>query len=236
MRKKSGTKKKNMLIVTCEHGGNQVPQEYQNLFRGHEIVLCSHRGMDFGALELTQALKKRYRVPAITSQYTRLLVELNRSINHPDLFSEVVSYLPEDEKQAILKKYYYPYRKKVEAIISKNVSSKHRVLHLSIHSFTPIWEGMMRSCDIGFLYDPQRDGEREFCKNWKENIRKIDPDLRLRYNYPYRGVSDGLTTYLRKKFSSQEYIGIELEVNQHLLTSERKKEVIQIIVDSLSEF
>ena len=35
-------------------------------------------------------------------------------------------------------------------------------------------------------------------------------------NQPYKGSSDGLTTYLRNKFETSQYLGIELEVNQHL--------------------
>ena len=36
----------------------------------------------------------------------------------------------------------------------------------------------------------------------------------MRRNYPYRGTSDGLTRYLRKRYADRDYCGIELEVNQ----------------------
>ena len=227
-------KEKHSFIITCEHGGNQVPKEYQTLFNGHEMALYSHRGMDFGALELVQALKKKYKAPTITSTITRLFVELNRSLNHPNLFSEFIEHLSDIEKQTILRKYYFPYRKKVEETILKLIKEKKKVIHLSIHSFTPILNGMVRNCDIGLLYDPQHEGERIFCQKWKDELKNKSSKIKVRYNYPYKGVSDGFTTHLRKKISATQYIGIELEVNQQLLTSERKKEIIQVIVDSLS--
>jgi hypothetical protein len=39
----------------------------------------------------------------------------------------------------------------------------------------------------------------------------------VRFNYPYRGVNDGFTTANRRVFAPQEYLGVEIEVNQKLL-------------------
>jgi hypothetical protein len=74
----------------------------------------------------------------------------------------------------------------------------------------------MRLADIGLLYDPGRAGEKRFCQYWRAALRARDPDLRIRFNYPYRGAADGHTTALRKRFSARHYLGIELEVNQRL--------------------
>jgi hypothetical protein len=57
----------------------------------------------------------------------------------------------------------------------------------------------------------------------------------VRRNYPYLGVGDGLRTALRGVFSEEEYIGIELEVNQALLVgsaSERAR-LTRAVVGSL---
>jgi hypothetical protein len=43
------------------------------------------------------------------------------------------------------------------------------------------------------------------------------PEMRVRRNYPYLGKTDGLTTYLRRQFPAEQYLGIELEVNQRCL-------------------
>ena len=42
----------------------------------------------------------------------------------------------------------------------------------------------------------------------------MDKNLVVRFNYPYKGISDGFTKYLRTRFTGKQYIGIELEVNQ----------------------
>ena len=88
------------------------------------------------------------------------------------------------------------------------------MLHLAVHSFTPRWQGRLRRCDIGLLYDPRRKAERTLCRHWQELLQAHAPELRVRRNYPYRGAADGLTTYLRRKLPARAYLGIELELNQ----------------------
>ena len=43
-------------LVTCEHGGNDIPPRYAPLFRGRRALLASHRGYDPGALVTARAL------------------------------------------------------------------------------------------------------------------------------------------------------------------------------------
>ncbi len=203
-----------MLLITCEHGGNEVPEEYASLFRGARRILASHRGFDAGALELAQALAGRLEAQRVFATTTRLLVDLNRSPGHRRLFSEFSRGLDTSAKDAILAKYYTPYRQQVEALVAQAVGHVDRVLHLSVHSFTPILDGEVRHADLGLLYDPSRRREAEFCGRWQETLRMLQPGLRVRRNYPYRGVSDGLVTSLRRRFGAKQYVGIELEVNQ----------------------
>jgi predicted N-formylglutamate amidohydrolase len=201
------------LLLTCEHGGNLIPPAYAPLFHGHEDVLETHRGYDIGALELFNTMKPIADV-SFYSETSRLLVELNRSVNHGKLFSEFSSVLPQSEKDRLLKRHYQPYREQVEQMVQDFVSAGRRLLHVSVHSFTPVLEGEERKADIGLLYDPKRPYEQAYCKQWKAALNRADKDLLVRFNYPYLGISDGLPTYLRRKFKATEYVGIELEVNQ----------------------
>ena len=87
-------------------------------------------------------------------------------------------------------------------------------MHVSVHTFTPELDGEVRQADIGLLYDPKRKYEQACSKEWKAALNKADKNLLVRFNYPYLGIADGFTTYLRRKFTENEYVGIELEVNQ----------------------
>jgi predicted N-formylglutamate amidohydrolase len=209
----------NRLLITCEHGGNRVPARYAMLFRGQRKALDSHRGFDPGAIQLAKRFASSFDAPLISSNVSRLVVELNRSLGHPRLFSEFTSVLDDAAKETLLDRYYYPYRNRVETWIADEVARGDFVLHLSVHSFTPELDGQVRTADVGLLYDPARPAERQYCDDWRTALRQHCPHLRVRRNYPYLGTTDGFTTYLRKRFGPHQYAGIELEVNQRFFAA-----------------
>jgi len=202
------------LVVSCEHGGNRVPATHAHLFEGAGALLETHRGWDPGALELARRIATRFDAPLHCATTTRLLVDLNRSIGHRQLFSAITRPLPAADKEAILGAHYRPHRDAVEGAIGERVAARDRVVHVASHSFTPILDGIERDVDIGWLYDPRRPAEVEFVARWIHAFERRAPGLRLRRNQPYRGRSDGLASLLRSRHPDPAYVGIELEVNQ----------------------
>ena len=208
--------KKIALVISCEHAVDSIPVPYQSLFVPFKNLLASHRGIDFGALAIAEHLAKQVHCDFIQATTSRLLVDCNKSINHPHCFSEVTRDLPSEEKQRILDLYYWPFRQEVMDAIKKHIEQGSQVWHLSVHSFTPVLHGIVRNADIGFLYDPRCAPERAIARQWKMEIQKQTPEYKIRMNYPYLGVSDGLTSKMRKIYTSEVYLGIEVESNQAL--------------------
>lgn len=202
------------IIITAEHGGNDVPADYRALFANAAELLESHRGWDPGSLELARRFAERLNAPLIAATVTRLLCDLNRKPENPTVFSELTRSLDRQSKKAILEQYHSPHRAKVESTARQLIDAGHRVLHLGVHSFTPELQGKIRKADIGFLYDPNRASEKRLCLAWQKNLKDGRPDLTVRRNYPYRGTDDGLTTTLRRIFPARRYTGVEIEVNQ----------------------
>lgn len=202
------------LLVTCEHGGNRIPAKYWPIFRRHREALASHRGYDPGALAVARDFAAAFDAELVYSSTSRLLVELNRSHTHRQLFSEFSRTLPPDERERLLRRYYYPYREWVEAQVRQASEAKQRLVHVSCHSFTPVMDGNVRDADVGLLYDPKREPELRVCLAWQRQLNAAEPRLVVRRNYPYRGYNDGLTTHLRGLYAGRAYCGIELEVNQ----------------------
>ncbi|NNC51013.1 MAG: N-formylglutamate amidohydrolase [Flaviramulus sp.] len=200
------------LIVTCEHGGNRIPKTYEKYFKGYKSILNSHRGYDLGAFDAFETLKTLADF-SLYSDVSRLLIELNRSLHHPNLYSEFSKNIPKKDKQVLIQFHYLGYRNQIENTIRNWILNDETVLHLSVHSFTPVLDNSERNCDIGLLYDPKKRAEKSFCLNYKNELKTLKPNLIVRFNYPYLGNADGFTTYLRKQFS-KNYIGIELEINQ----------------------
>lgn len=207
------------LLLTCEHGGNAVPPAYRPLFKGAADVLRGHRGWDPGALGLFRDLEP-HADAAFASTTTRLLVELNRSLHHPALFSRFTKGLPKEERERILEEHYRPHREAVEATTAYWNRAKEQVMHVAVHSFTPVLDGEVRTLDIGLLYDPARAAEKRWAERWRDAMLAIDPVLEVRMNRPYLGKADGLPTHLRRLHRAR-YAGIELEVNQGHLRNGR---------------
>ncbi|MCZ7582699.1 MAG: N-formylglutamate amidohydrolase [Deltaproteobacteria bacterium] len=205
------------ILLTCEHATNRIPARYRTLFRDAEEILESHRGYDPGALALTRALSRHLGVPYFATDTSRLLVEGNRSTGHPAHFSEFTKTLPETERDFIIEKYYRPFRRSCRHAIDAMMRRDGFVLHLSVHSFTPVWRGEERRVDVALLYDPSRRPERELCDAWIAALRRADPTLRIRRNNPYRGIANAHTTELRRSYGAPKYAGIEIEVNQRVL-------------------
>ena len=208
------------LIVTCEHGGNEVPAAYAPLFKGHEALLATHRGWDAGALLLAQQLAATFGAPLFAATTTRLLIDLNRSIGHRQLHSEATRGLPLSTRRDMAAQYYRPHRDAVESEVARLVAAGRRVVHIASHSFTPELGGVVRQADVAWLYDPRRAGECALAAQWLAAVRQRRADLKLRRNYPYEGKGDGLTALLRKRHPDAVYVGMELEVNQRFVIAD----------------
>lgn len=221
------------LLITCEHGGNRIPRPYAHLFRGAEELLESHRGWDPGALPLARLLARKLDRPLFYVTWSRLFVEANRAPSNPRIWSRFTKALPKAEREEILERWWWPHRRAVEEAVASGTAGGRRVIHVAVHSFTPDLDGEVRNADLTFLYDSRRRAEADLCHRWARVLRELDPELRLRFNYPYRGAADGLSTWLRQRFPGERYLGIELEVNQALVGTKGWRSVQNRIAESL---
>ncbi|MEQ1895283.1 MAG: N-formylglutamate amidohydrolase [Planctomycetota bacterium] len=211
------------VVLACEHASNRVPLRFKRHFRGRAALLESHRGYDPGALELARHLSRVHRAPLFRGVVTRLLVDLNRSLQSPTLFSKYALRLEEKERLELLARYWEPYRHAVRHALLERLEHGRTVLHFSVHSFTPKLRGDTRRTDIGLLFDPSRPREAALCRALRASLQKALPELRIDMNEPYSGVSDGLTSTLRAEFPKNRYLGIEFEVNQRFARGERPR-------------
>ncbi|MBE7498877.1 MAG: N-formylglutamate amidohydrolase [Verrucomicrobiales bacterium] len=224
---------RDFLLVTCEHGGNRIPAPYAHLFRNAADLLATHRGWDPGALTLARTFARRLHRPLLAVTWSRLFVEANRSPTNPRIWSRFTRSLPRDERQQILERWWRPHRQTVEEAVVAALARGHRVVHVAVHSFTPELDGEVRNADVTFLYDSRRQPEAELCRRWVALLRQLNPALRLRYNYPYRGAADGLTTWLRRRHPATRYLGVELEINQALVGTRNWRRFQQQMTESL---
>ena len=225
------------LMLTCEHASNRLPASFKKAIPAK--ILKTHRAYDIGAQQVFRKLV-RFAKPEFhcEGRFSRLFVDLNRTITNRSAFSEYYGALETRDKaakhpantaakaKAQATAYWKEYRENVEKFVANSLSSPKRtaaeqgqpaIVHLGIHSFTPVMNGKTRNADIGILFDPARPLERAYANVIKAEIKRLYPAMRVRFNYPYKGTSDGLTTFLRKKYGPR-YAGLEIEINQKFFT------------------
>ena len=188
------------------------------MFQGAGEELASHRGWDPGALPLARLMARRLGCPLLVVRWSRLLVESNRAPTNRRIWSGFTGSLPKEERNRILERWWRPHRESVESAVAA-ATRVHRVVHVAVHSFTAELNGEVRKADVALLYDSRRAAESVLCRQWAGIMRGINPGLRIRFNYPYRGCTDGLPTWLRQRHASGDYLGVELEINQAWVTS-----------------
>jgi predicted N-formylglutamate amidohydrolase len=184
---------------------------------------------------MARLLARALGASLVTSTVSRLLVDLNRSIGHPRLFSDATRGAPAALRATIVERYYRPYREEVDRFVRQSAARGRRVIHVSSHSFTAELDGKTRRADVGLLYHPGRRAESALCARWKASLAVLAPRIRVRRNYPYAGKADGLTAHLRKRFPQAAYVGIELEVNQSIVLAAGRRwaELRGALVESL---
>jgi predicted N-formylglutamate amidohydrolase len=132
--------KNNNIILTCEHGNAEMPEGYGTLGLSEEDF-NSTIGNDKGAKGLAVSLAKKLDCTLFLNKYSRVLIDLNRSMEKRGLIkmkSHTVEIpdnktIDEAEFQKRVNEYYLPYLKAIDEKIKeqdiKNI--------ISVHSFTP---------------------------------------------------------------------------------------------------
>lgn len=228
-------------VFTCEHGGNLVPDNYKQLFANFQSSLTTYKGYDIGAMNLYKDLLEETGDYGNHFQYCRMLVDVDKGLKSPDLFSQPIAKLPTKDKNKILKEFYHPWREEVEKQIA-SLSRTNHVLHCSIHTFPNVVNGITRNVDVAVLFDTERKLEKMFAEKFVEFLRQENPKLRVQANYPIPGGHEGFVHHMKEQKFSKKYIGIQLEVNQSypLGKSDKwialKKEIVKSFKIALKEF
>lgn len=202
------------LLVTCEHATGAVPDGVE-LGVGPD-VLDSHVSYDRGAALVARALAAATGAPLHLGACSRLVVDLNRREDNPDVIV-AQSYgiaIPGNEglddaaREARIARWHRPYREaaRVDAVAA---SGSEHCLHLAIHAFEPAVDPPARTFDVGVLFDPSRAPERGLAAALRDHLAAAGWDARL--NEPYHGVPEGLTSWLRGQLAPSAYSGMEIE-------------------------
>jgi predicted N-formylglutamate amidohydrolase len=142
------------LLLLCDHASNHIPDDID--LQIDPALLDLHIAIDIGAADVTRALAERLGAPAILGTISRLVLDLHREPDHPNLIPHYsdghdIEGNLHIEREERLARFHIPYH----AFIENRIAAKWPALILSIHSFTPRLErgGQDRPWHAGILYN-----------------------------------------------------------------------------------
>lgn len=205
------------ILVSCEHASNRLP-DGMNAPGG---LLDLHIAWDPGAMEIAERLRRMFDAPLHAGEYSRLVVDLNRTVGnsmlirrrsdgHPIPFNR--GLVAAEVERRILE-YYLPYRRAVSDGVASIIEEQGRCVHLCIHTYTPQLADKVRGNDIGLLYDRHRQPEAALVHELRDALVERT-GLVVWLNRPYSGTADGILPRIREIHDERAYVAIELEVNQ----------------------
>lgn len=141
-------------VLVCDHASNRVPQQLGSL--GLDAAqLAEHIGWDPGAAEVARLLSAQLDAPLMLSGYSRLVIDCNRPLGNADSIAEQSAGvlvpgnrgLSPPERDQRINTLFRPYHDAIERLLDARCRRPN--LLLSVHSFTPVLNGLPRPWHIG---------------------------------------------------------------------------------------
>lgn len=174
------------IFLTCDHAGRRLPRSLGDLGIGAG-ELDRHIAWDIGAADMAERMSERLDAPLVMQRYSRLVIDCNRPPTVPSSIATVSEgigipgnhELPQHQAHARLREIFDPYHDRIDAELELRRRAGRRAVLVSVHSFTPVFEGERRPWDLGLLYN--RDPG--FAHSISDELN--GSGLSVGYNVPY---------------------------------------------------
>jgi predicted N-formylglutamate amidohydrolase len=183
------------FAIVCDHASNRIPPAYDDLgLPPSERV--RHIAWDPGALAVSMRLTHLLDAPLVHATTSRLIVDCNRFTDSDGLMPAVSEYteipgnrtISAAEKAERIARYYVPYHDAIDRLLATRKAAGLETVLVCMHSFTPVFKGVVRPWPIGILPAPNDTYSRALF----DALQAEDPAMNIGWNEPYaaaRGVS-----------------------------------------------
>lgn len=209
-------------LLVCDHAGRRLPTSLGWL--GVPLSeLERHIAWDIGIAGVSKQLADRIDAFLILQNYSRLVIDCNRSPASPDSIVTIseTTRVPGNEglspaaAEARGREIFHPYHDRIRAELDARQCSKRPSALVALHSFTPSFKGVKRPWHVGVLYN--RDAR--LADVLLARLR-AEAGLVVGDNEPYR-VTDtsDYTVMVHGELRGIPYV--EIEIRQDLIADER---------------
>lgn len=216
---KSGTPSPFLLLG--DHAGREVPPDLAQLGLA-EADLARHIGWDIGVFGLGQRLAQSLDATFISQRYSRLVIDCNRDPIRADAIPEISDGtlvpgnlgLSKADRARRIASVFNPYHDRVAAELDARVAREIPTIVVSLHSFTPVMQGVQRPWKFGVLHL----GGSAFSDAVLARLRAEPDGPEVGDNEPYQMDGVDFTVPYHAIRRGLDYV--ELETRQDLLTDE----------------
>ena len=207
------------ILLVSDHNGTAVPEALEGL-GVPPVEMRRHVAYDIGIAAVAEFLSARFNAPLVTANYSRLVIDCNRTPGTPASIPAVSHgtevpanrNLTAAERKARETELFDPYHEAIENLVYRMIRAGRGPVLVALHSFTPVMEGVFRPWDIGLLY---KDDERLA----RPVIERLSADGRICVgdNKPYSGHLPGDS--MDRHALSRGLPGVLVEFRNDLVTS-----------------
>lgn len=232
-------KGKGKYVIVCDHASNLVPKSLGHLGLS-KADLSKHIAWDPGTEDIGRYVAKALDATAIFASYSRLVVDLNRGDDHPEIMRDTSDHvripgntgLTAAQKKQRMDTLFWPYHDRITRELKRFIDKGIAPVLISVHSFTPEMDGFKRPWHIGVLWNREEKIARQLVKA----LRRNNPDLVIGENEPY---SLKEANYMKNTISTHaESRGLPyiiLEFRQDLVNTKKKAaKWAEIFLESLT--
>ncbi len=206
------------IVLVCEHASAFIPPEFHDLGLSRQARF-SHIAWDPGALAVAEAMSASLDAPLVVQHVSRLVYDCNRPPDAPGAVPEVSEIYPVPgnagltpaERHDRAERFYVPFRDTLAAFIATRIDAGRPPVVVTIHSFTPVYQGKPRSVEIGILHDADSLLADALLARRADHAGHV-----VRRNDPY-GPADGVTHTIIVHGVSRGLLNVMIEVRNDLI-------------------
>lgn len=209
------------VLIVCDHAGNAVPSNLQQLMPKSEDM-NRHIAIDVGARTVAQIVARALNSNLIMQRYSRLVIDMNRPLNSPELCPEVSdeTHIPfnrnltDSQKKSRVVEIFEAYHNSIAGVIGESENPPKALV--AIHSFTP----SLRNQPPRFWhFDLISRSEEYLALELRDFLQSKRPEFNYGVNEIF-SVSDSSDYTLRTHAENRGLLGLSIETRNDLLTSD----------------
>ena len=209
---------KSALLIICEHASRTLPERYGDLGLSKD-ARESHIAWDPGALAVARGISAALDATLVSQRFSRLIYDCNRPPEAPGAMPEKSEIYPipgnqnlgAEERKARTEALYIPFHDAVRGLIAERKARGQETVVVTIHSFTPVFNGKPRAVELGILHDADSRLADEML-----TAAADAPLYKTERNEPY-GPQDGVTHTLILHGVSNGFRNVMIEVRNDLI-------------------